>query len=422
MKGILADLLIKLGLDSKEFEQGIDKSKKQTDAFGSTIKKIGGMIAGAFAVSSIVGFAKEIFNLANESIKVENELGAAIRANGKDVRSTLDNYKQFANQMMEVSTVDDETTLSLLRLAETLQSKAPKEAVANALALSKALGVDLNTATKMAVMAQSDMYTMLGRYVPALREAGTEAERTAAYSKLLASGVAMMSDELNTSQGKLIQNKNLWDNLKETWGMLIAESTVLKEALSSTNELLYVMGSESATTMNKIAMATTINDKNAHAIYLKVKARDESLQALREKSIQKQQLENDLKLQFGQSTINGIDNIIVETKKEVKANEELAKSIDKVTSARKANIEVGGLMIGADSGSKIGTIKDTGKFGTEPDSTTLGAGLPIVYENAVKAEEEKQKQWLENFASFKQEFSSMVQDFSIEVVDQLGKI
>ena len=81
MKGILADLLIKLGLDSKEFNKGVNEAKQKTNAFGDSIKKIGGMIAGVFAIESIKNFAQNVISLAKESIKIENELTSAIRAN-----------------------------------------------------------------------------------------------------------------------------------------------------------------------------------------------------------------------------------------------------------------------------------------------------------------------------------------------------
>lgn len=66
MKGILASLLIKLGLDSKEFEQGIEKSKQKTNTFAESFKKIGGIIGGAFAVQRIIAFGKELLNLSGQ--------------------------------------------------------------------------------------------------------------------------------------------------------------------------------------------------------------------------------------------------------------------------------------------------------------------------------------------------------------------
>lgn len=65
--GKIADLFIKLGLKKDEFDKGINEAKKQTDSFGSGIKKLGGMIAGAFAVSSIIAFGKELLMLGGQA-------------------------------------------------------------------------------------------------------------------------------------------------------------------------------------------------------------------------------------------------------------------------------------------------------------------------------------------------------------------
>lgn len=66
MKGILASLLIKLGIDSKEFNSGIDGAKQKTNTFANAIKKIGGMIAGAFAVSTIINYGKRLIELSGQ--------------------------------------------------------------------------------------------------------------------------------------------------------------------------------------------------------------------------------------------------------------------------------------------------------------------------------------------------------------------
>jgi len=63
MKGLLATLLIKLGLDSKEFKSGMNDAQNRTNKFGEYMKKIGGMIAGAFAVQKIIQFGKELIQI-----------------------------------------------------------------------------------------------------------------------------------------------------------------------------------------------------------------------------------------------------------------------------------------------------------------------------------------------------------------------
>ena len=66
------ELLVKIGADNKGLKQGLREAKQETKSFSSSIKKIGGIIAGAFAISKIAQFTGEIINLAGETEGVEN--------------------------------------------------------------------------------------------------------------------------------------------------------------------------------------------------------------------------------------------------------------------------------------------------------------------------------------------------------------
>jgi hypothetical protein len=63
----LADLFVKLGLNNSQFNKGLKDSEKKTSIFGEGVKKIGGLIAGAFAVTQIVEFGKELVKLSGEA-------------------------------------------------------------------------------------------------------------------------------------------------------------------------------------------------------------------------------------------------------------------------------------------------------------------------------------------------------------------
>lgn len=63
----IADLFIKLGLKDRQFKQGIDNAERKTNKFGNTMKKVGGMIAGVFAVGQILRFTNELIKLGGEA-------------------------------------------------------------------------------------------------------------------------------------------------------------------------------------------------------------------------------------------------------------------------------------------------------------------------------------------------------------------
>ena len=228
----LGDLFIKLGLKSEEFERGIDKTKGALNGLGAVAKTIGGVIVAAFSVRAIVNFFTTSVQLANEQIAVENRLAAAVKANGKDVESTMQKYRRFASEMQKTTTVGDEMTLSLIQLAESMRSKAPMEAAKMAIGLSKALGMDLQTATRAATLAQNGNFMALSRYIPAVRSATTEAEKLAAVQHTVASGMQIANDEIKTMPGRIQQMKNAWGDFQEVVGSVIATNETLLNSLT----------------------------------------------------------------------------------------------------------------------------------------------------------------------------------------------
>lgn len=412
MKGILANLLIKLGLDSKELNTGIDKAKQKTNAFADGIKRLGGMMVAAFSVAAITSFIKSAISAANEQIKVENELGAAIRANGKDVDSNLAAYKAFASQLQRNSTVGDETTLSLIRLAETMQSKAPMEAAKNAIALSKALGVDLNTATKMAVLAQSGLYSMLERYTPSLRQATDATAKAVEYNKLIASGLTMVADELNTVEGKAIQNANAWGDLKETLGTFILAAKPVSWVIQKINDDLTISNSNLKWYEKYWYRITMQHGKGAKAALELAEAEEAAAIA----GVKAQSEFNNL---LGEITITAEEyNKRVKEAYEAwdKNNEKLAKhrelleSIDDTFASYEKKLKgFGGINLDPKVADTTG-IKDTISRFALPDEQGEDIGFNT----------EAFVQYQNDFNAFVQDMKYAAVDFGVNVVDEMG--
>ena len=60
----LKSLIVRIRGDNKNLKSSMKDSEKSVGKFGQTVKKLGGLIAGAFAIRAIANFAKEIFKLA----------------------------------------------------------------------------------------------------------------------------------------------------------------------------------------------------------------------------------------------------------------------------------------------------------------------------------------------------------------------
>ena len=69
---IIGSIFVRLGLKSDEFSKGIKQSEGQLSSFKGVVGKIGGAIAGAFAVNKIAQFTKEAYKLAGQAQGVYN--------------------------------------------------------------------------------------------------------------------------------------------------------------------------------------------------------------------------------------------------------------------------------------------------------------------------------------------------------------
>lgn len=221
--GNLSSLTLMLGANIKDFQTKMHKATQQLAKTGEQMKGIGkGMSMYVTAPLAAMGAAS--LAAFDKQAQAEAKLAAQIRQNGKDVQSTMADYKTFASNLQNVTTVGDETTLALMQMAESMGASNVKAVTQGAVGLSKALGVDLQSAIKMTTLAEQGNFTMLQRYVPALKSAGTEAEKTAILSKLYADGLAIAQSEAQTGLGPLKQLQNSLGDLSESFGAIVADA------------------------------------------------------------------------------------------------------------------------------------------------------------------------------------------------------
>ena len=223
----LKDLNIRLTGNNKDFTSKMQKAEKSLKKFGQSMANIGKKMSMALTLP-IVGLAVKSAQAFDTQELAVQKLSAQIKQSGQDIESVLPKYKKFAADLQNITTVGDEATLGLMQMAMTMGSDAPDIAAQNAIALSKALGVDLNSAIKMVTLAEKGEFTMLNRYVPALRATENEAEKLAITTQLYADGLAIAKAEALNGLGPLKQLKNTFGDLLEEIGSLIVENDTFK--------------------------------------------------------------------------------------------------------------------------------------------------------------------------------------------------
>lgn len=231
----LASLTLMLGANIGQFQTSMRKASKELETVGKKMQSIGKSMS-LYVTAPLVAMGTASVMAFDEAAQANARLATQLRQNGKDVQTTLADYNAFASGIERVTTVDDEAVLGMMQLAESMGAIDVKGATSGAIALSKSLGIDLTAAMKMAVLAQNGQYTMLQRYVPALRVASSETEKAAIVQKLFADGMAIAKSEAGAGLGPMLQLKNALGNLGEGFGKIITEA--LAPAISWLKELV----------------------------------------------------------------------------------------------------------------------------------------------------------------------------------------
>ncbi len=213
-----------------------DEASKKFGAVGNAANSMAGIlktaavgIAGYFSARAIIGFARESVQAFMEQQNAVAGLEAALDLLGKKTESI--DLQNFASEIQRVTTVGDETTLAIMKLGASmgnLSGDALKKATLAAIGLSKAYGMDLNTAMTLIAKAAQGNTAAMSRYGIVFEESMTAQEK---FNRVLDVGIGkfgIASAETQTLSGRLKQLSNAWGDVKEQIGQSIATSSIFQ--------------------------------------------------------------------------------------------------------------------------------------------------------------------------------------------------
>ena len=275
----LADLFIKLGLKSDDYKKGIDQAQQKTNAFTAGLKKIGGMIAGAFAAQKIVAFTSELVKLGGEAQGVR----AAFNRIADD--KILDGLKNAVK-----GTVSE---LELMKRAVSASNLGiPVENLAKLFEFATKRAQDTGESVDYLV---NSIVTGIGRKSPLIldnlgisavqlkeklhgvgMETASVAQIAKAVGDIAADAMRESGDIIDSNAIKIQRLGTIWQDFK----LRVAESKAvidsISDSLTKTEQMLYVWSSNNATRLEKWAIALELFDKRAERLYNQVKKRDEA--------------------------------------------------------------------------------------------------------------------------------------------------
>jgi len=232
MASKVGDAFVEFSAKTSRFDSKMDslrsRFKRRAAAMGRAALAAGKMIGAALAVG--IGFAVRAYA---KQEAAEKSLEAALRSHGDRVDKLLPKLKAEASAIQRVTTMGDEATLSLMAQIRNLgiQGDALVDATKGAIGLAAALDLDSNSAARYTALALQGEFTILQRYVPALRQATTAAEKQKIVMDLMNKGFEQAQIRATSVGKRMEQLRNAFGDTTEHIGRMITNTNSGDQAL-----------------------------------------------------------------------------------------------------------------------------------------------------------------------------------------------
>lgn len=211
------------------------KANKGISSLGESVKKLGGLIAAAFAITKIVSFAKASASAYATQIEAEQQLTTVLRNRYGATQDAIEAVKELTAAQQALGIVGDEVQMSGLKtLATYISNMEELTSITGAMNDLLAFQYGFNAspegakaiAKAMGQAVSTGSLSMLKRMGIAVDEQtasefalAKESERVAMLQKLIEEKVGGVNAALaNTPYGRIVQLKNAWGDFKELVG------------------------------------------------------------------------------------------------------------------------------------------------------------------------------------------------------------
>lgn len=238
METELESMVVRLTGDGSSFQQMWQDAQEASQKTGQEIEKLSDKVeefasnaAQALAALGIGSLLSNALGNFQEAEDIGQRLSSVMRANGREIESTMALYNDFAIQIQNTTTLEDDFILSLLRTAETFGTTgtAATRATQDAIALSFAIDgtadsanglIRLTTALAKGNVKQAMQFA---RMVPQLRGITNESEFVARSQELIAAGMQSAHDATQTSSAGFAMLSRDFGNMLEDFGKVVAQ-------------------------------------------------------------------------------------------------------------------------------------------------------------------------------------------------------
>lgn len=150
---------IELRGDNADLKKSLAQSQATFERFGSTVKRIGGVIAAAFAARAVIGFGRSALEAFGNQEQAVAKLNAVLKATGGVTGFTSEQLQEMASSLQNVTTFGDEVILnaqSIIATFKNIRGDEFRRATEAALDMATVLGQDLNSSAVQLGKALND--------------------------------------------------------------------------------------------------------------------------------------------------------------------------------------------------------------------------------------------------------------------------
>lgn len=219
----------------------LEQNEKKAKSLGSALNVALGTFASTTVTKGIAlvaksfgdlgDFIKESVSASAESEAALNRLQVALSQTGQLSQDSLKSFQDFATQIQATTAYEDDlviTNIALIQSLARLDSEGLKKATESAINLSAALGIDLETASRIVAKASEGNTVALGKL-------GIEFEKGATNAKTFENVLGAIEErfggtaqaQAKTFAGAIAQLSNIWGDLKENVGSAITQNKAI---------------------------------------------------------------------------------------------------------------------------------------------------------------------------------------------------
>lgn len=235
----------------KAVEEFSSNSSKNTSFFQQAMATMAGVVGSQLVIGAF-GLLKDAAGaLADEFVKGMNaanaeelaltKLANSMALSGQYTTESMKSLQDFASEMEALTNVGDDVVannLSILSSLTKLDAEGLKTAQKSALDMSAALGIDLESATRLVGKAVNGQTEALKRYGISVDEGSSKSERLTNITKALSNMQGSAGGATQNFQGILGRIANTWGNITEVVGAAITRNKAVVEVLKVVSDTL----------------------------------------------------------------------------------------------------------------------------------------------------------------------------------------